>query len=228
MLVPQGRDVIGHVEHSETLYHRDSLLGAFVTKDGRLSVGMTPLGSAQVRKHNGRKYGKVRGRAMKLADGDAGTRQTLELMKTLALEGTQHGDIWQLSRELVGGSNPVEVHDQASEAQRLLSYVQELRWTPDTGHAETVAAPWRTLQVRAGDCDDLSTLLASLGVSIGLETRFKAIASNPDFKQDFSHVYLQFKIGDQWISAEPSIKGVPLGWESPTIFRTMTKNVWAQ
>jgi hypothetical protein len=217
MLVPLGSGQLGY--HNATPFHRNSLLGAFLTESGP-RIGMTNI--------NGRKSrSNVRGKVVKLSEGDAGIRQTLELMKGLAIEGTQHGDIWHLARMLVGGDSPCDVHDQSCEAQRLLSYVQNsLRWTPDTGNAETVAAPWRTLEVRAGDCDDLSTLLASLGVSIGLETRFKAIAANPDFKKEFSHVYVEFKVGDEWVSAEPSIKEVPLGWESPTIYRTMHKNVW--
>jgi hypothetical protein len=217
MLVPPGSGRLGYA--NATPFHRNSLLGAFLTENG-VSIGMTNL-------NGGKSRGGVKGRVINLSEGDAGIRQTLELMKNLAIEGTQHGDIWELSRMLVGGDSPVDVHDTSGEAQRLLKYIQDhLRWTPDTGNAETVAAPWRTLQVRAGDCDDLSTLLASLGVSIGLETRFKAIAANEDFKKEFSHVYVQFKLDGEWVSAEPSIKEVPLGWESPTIYRTMYKNVW--
>lgn len=201
------------------------IFGAFETDNGDVRIlGVVPTDNIK----GIRPSGKVKQRTYALKDGDAGIVQTLERMKKLALQDTEHPQIWELSRKIVGGPNPCPVRDRQCEMGRLLHWVQEnIRWTPDIGPSETVARPVRTMGVLAGDCDDVSILLGSLGISIGIPTRFKAIAANQAFPEDFTHVYVQFRDKDgQWVSAEPSVKGSPLGWESPIILREMTYDVW--
>ena len=73
------------------------------------------------------------------------------------------------------------------------------------------------------NCDDLSMVVASLLLSVGLgPVRFKVIAANPDQPQEYSHVYLQVQIGKSWISLDPSPPGVGFGWEHPERFREET------
>jgi len=166
-----------------------------------------------------------------IGEGDAAIRKTLACMKKLALKGAHDKDVWEASRRAVAGRNirnHCEVRDTHCEMGRLLEWVQNnIRWTPDIGTAETVAAPWRTLGVGAADCDCLSTLLASMAISIGIPVRFKAIGASEKHPDEFTHVYVEMRDHEgDWIPAEPSIKDAPLGWESPVIMREMIYPVW--
>lgn len=164
----------------------------------------------------------------RLSAGARGIRETLQLMADHAIQGAESAPIWSLSRKLVGGYK-CPVHDQVCQADIYLRWIHEnISWVPDIGTAETVAAPWRTLEVKAGDCDDLSSLLASMAVSVGIPARFKAIAANPDHPNEFTHVYVEMLLEDEWIPADPSVAGKPLGWESPMIFKEMYEDVWVE
>lgn len=68
-----------------------------------------------------------------------------------------------------------------------------------------------------------STLLASLATSIGIPTKFRAIAANPMRKDQFSHVYVMMDpLGQgKWIAADPTVKTAAFGWESPVRYKTM-------
>lgn len=76
------------------------------------------------------------------------------------------------------------------------------------------------------NCDDLSTLLASLYLAVGFPVRYVVIANLPQHSQSFSHVFVQVDItgeGD-WVSADPSQPTASFGWETPVQYRRM---VWA-
>lgn len=76
-------------------------------------------------------------------------------------------------------------------------------------------------------CDDLSTLLAALAVSIGIPTQFRAIAANPQKKHMYSHVYvIMDPLGtEHWIAADPTVKSAPFGWESSIRYKTFDLEV---
>ena len=88
----------------------------------------------------------------------------------------------------------------AQEAALLHKYVQRaIRYAKDVRGVETVQTPIQTLRLKAGDCDDMSTLLATLLESIGHPTRFCAVGYN---KHGFSHVAPQTKVGRNWVWLE--------------------------
>jgi hypothetical protein len=72
-------------------------------------------------------------------------------------------------------------------------------------------------------CDDLSILLGSLATSIGIPTKFRAIAANPMRKDQYSHVYvIMDPMGqEKWIPADPTVKTAGFGWESPLKYKTL-------
>jgi len=73
------------------------------------------------------------------------------------------------------------------------------------------------------NCDDLSTLLASLYLAVGFPVRYVVIANLPQHPESFSHVFVQVDItgeGD-WVSADPSQPNASFGWEAPVQYRRM-------
>lgn len=108
------------------------------------------------------------------------------------------------------------------EIARLFSFVQHnIRYVKDIRGVETVQTPLRTLQYQAGDCDDMSTLLAALLESIGYRARYKAVGFAPNVYQ---HVYVQVFHDGRWIGLDPT-EPVGVGWEPPNPVAVMTKEI---
>lgn len=74
---------------------------------------------------------------------------------------------------------------------------------------ETLATPKATLEVRAGDCDDMAVLLATLLESVGKPTRFVALAFDGG---PFSHVITETHLGSGWIPLDPTVARATVGW----------------
>ena len=97
---------------------------------------------------------------------------------------------------------------------------EEIRYIKDIRDVETIQTPVQTLRLRQGDCDDKSSLVASLLESIGHRTRFVAVGFTPD---SLSHVFVQTKIGKSWISVECT-ENWPLGAMPSGIKNVMLQN----
>lgn len=123
--------------------------------------------------------------------------------------------IRQLALQLTGD---LPQKDWRGEIERLHRFVRDkIRYVKDIRGVETVQMPVRTLEFGQGDCDDKSTLLASLLESLGHKTRFVAIAFAPD---KFSHVFVEAKLGRGWIALETT-EPKPAGWRPKTPHQRM-------
>lgn len=136
---------------------------------------------------------------MAIPSGGAGTKATLNIMSRIVRHYKRYAPLRQLAlnliRELPGDKN------FRGQAERLQNYVRRhVQYVRDVAGVETVQTPLRTLDNRAGDCDDQSVLLATLLESIGHPTRFVAIKTNP--LGPFVHVFTETKIGRAWLPAE--------------------------
>lgn len=152
----------------------------------------------------------------RLPPGDRGTRVTLDLMAQLVRQYKKHYPIRQLALNLVA---PVIPKDWMAEIERLHRYVRDrIRYVRDVTGVETLATPVRTLQIGQGDCDDKSTLLATLLESIGHPTRFVAVAVRP--RTQFSHVYVETKARQGWIPLETT-EPWPAGVAVPGVTRRL-------
>lgn len=142
-----------------------------------------------------------------IPSGPPGIAATLRLMKQFAREGKTDTAVRVTAARLVQGCDQ---KDYACEVQTLHAFVRDqIRYLNDVDGVETVQTPFVTLQIRAGDCDDKSTLLAALLMSIGHPCRFQAIGFEPNV---YAHVYVETKIGARWISLETT-EPVEVGWE---------------
>lgn len=100
--------------------------------------------------------------------------------------------------------------------ETLQGWVRDfIRYVPDPREVELVQTPPETLKLRTGDCDDKSVLLATLLETVGLATRFVAIATRGE--PFFSHVMPQVRLGTKWINLETILPGVGVGWYPPDV-----------
>lgn len=147
-------------------------------------------------------------RTIGIPDGKAGTIVTLRIMRQLARDAVRDPaqTIRTTALKLLAGLPP---RQWGPEVERLHSFVRdEIRYVRDPVNIELVATPAKTLELRAGDCDDKATLLAALLEASGHPARFLAVGLNGG---PLSHVLTQTKIGPQWISLETIIQK-PMGW----------------
>lgn len=151
----------------------------------------------------------------RIPDGRAGVLVTLQLMRRLARAAKKSLPVRLLSLELTNGSAQ---KDWIGEVRALHVFVRDrIRYVRDIRGVETLQTPEKTLELQQGDCDDKSTLLASMLESIGHPTRFVAVGFRPG---RFSHVYVETKIGPKWIAAETT-EPVDLGWSPRNVQSTL-------
>lgn len=106
----------------------------------------------------------------------------------------------------------------AKEAALVQQWVKDhIRYRKDINGVETLATPDKTLEFRAGDCDDHSVLVASLLEAIGHPTRFVAVSFIPG---KYSHVLTETLIGNKWVAVETT-ENVPFGWAPPKVIRSL-------
>jgi len=96
------------------------------------------------------------------------------------------------------------------EAQELYRYViGRVRYQKDPVDLETVQSPTVTLGVGAGDCDDLSGLVAGLAMAIGIPARFRVIGYGDN---DLVHIFPELFAGGRWWPADATEPHRGFGW----------------
>jgi transglutaminase-like putative cysteine protease len=95
-------------------------------------------------------------------------------------------------------------------AQREAYYVNE----PE----ETYATPLRTLAIMGGDCDDLSTLVASLCESIGIPTHLVCVGPWPELTHIYPEAVVQTARGVRLIPLDATLSA-PIGTDPMSIVR---------
>lgn len=150
------------------------------------------------------------GRVVEIADGMAGTSETLARMRAMVRAYRSNLNIRRAAASIVF-LTPEK--DDISECRALFEFVRDhVRYTRDIYDVETLSTPDKTLTGLIGDCDDQTVLLASLCEAVGYLTRF-VVAGYSD-PQQFEHVYMQVHCFDQWVNCDPT-EHEPFGWAPP-------------
>jgi transglutaminase-like putative cysteine protease len=138
-------------------------------------------------------------------------------MRDLVESGKRSFLIRDLALRIVRRAN-VQSRDFHGELSALFKWVQgSIRFTKDPFGVEYIQSPQQLLETLAGDCEDMSTLLAALSESIGHKTEFK-VTSNSVFRS-MNHIYPQVRLGGSVVVMDASVD-MPIGWETPGIKRS--------
>jgi transglutaminase-like putative cysteine protease len=141
-----------------------------------------------------------------LPEGRAGVEETLKQMRLLVRSGKRALPVRMTALTVVQTQGQ---KDWAGEVRALYAFVRDqVRYVRDIRGVETLHTAEKLLEIRQGDCDDKSILLASLLEAIGHPTRFVAISLIPG---KFSHVYVETKIRNSWIPLDAT-EPVEPGW----------------
>jgi len=155
--------------------------------------------------------------AIHLPPGDAGIHKTIAKMRQLLMgpEGQSSPTVRGVTLEVVRGSVR-----NLNEIDFVFQWVKQhidFRGEAD----ETLQSPKVTLDYAAGDCDDISLLLAAMLGSIGYDVRFSTVAVAHDDPLQFSHVYaeVRYKQTGQWIPLDTTVSESYPGWQPSDITR---------
>ena len=103
--------------------------------------------------------------------------------------------------------------NQFAEAEAIFNFVRDsIRYVRDINGVETLQSPVITLQTQMGDCDDQTTLLASMLEAVGYATRF--VVAGYIEPNHYEHVYMQAYLNNQWVDMDATEQQA-MGWSPP-------------
>jgi len=150
--------------------------------------------------------------------GWRGTERTVEHVQALIRSGARDFYVRQKAIDILL-EKPVKPKDYLGEIQALFEWVQRhIRYTKDTFQVEVLHSARRMLELRAGDCDDMTILLGAMLEAIGHPVRL--VLSGPDpLKPDlFTHIYLEVFHKGRWIPLDATMP-YPMGWAPSTVVK---------
>jgi len=157
------------------------------------------------------RYAPMHAYTMSLADGDAGTAQTIREMRRLIEQGKKDPDIHTLAAKILRDACVLAEYAPAGEMLAVKavydSVMRNIRYTPDVTGKETLHGAIDIVRLRIGDCDDFTILICSLLETIGKTTRIVTISSHSDDPKQFSHVFPEVYVSDRgWIPLDVARK----------------------
>jgi hypothetical protein len=153
-----------------------------------------------------------------LAEGDAGTAETIVQMCRLIDEGSKDPDVNDLAVWILRNAG-VREFDFEGERRAIYGWFRRnIRFLRDVEGKEALRAPRITLSRRMGDCDCQTIAMLALLKTIGQRVRITTVATHPEAPDVFSHVYGEVRDErGRWIPVDtarkkPAYGRSPDGW----------------
>lgn len=149
--------------------------------------------------------GPFQARLTKIDAGMPGIHFEIGRMMDLVREGCVDPDVIETARSLTLGCRP---RDRVCEIEKIYDFVrQHFRFVDDPTNNEAISTVERFLrEIRekgrtSGDCDEVSTFLATLLSAVGIPARFRFGGRG----RELSHVWVQAQLfNGRWVDLEPS------------------------
>lgn len=150
--------------------------------------------------------------------GYAGTKKTIDFIAQLVKQGAKDFCVRRRAINILV-ENGVRPKDYLEEIKALFEWVREnIRYTRDIFRVELLHSARRMLELRAGDCDDMTILLCAMLKSVGHPVRLVLVGFNPRKHELFTHIYLEVLYKGRWIPLDPTVSR-PMGWAPPAHHR---------
>ena len=150
--------------------------------------------------------------------GWRGTQQTVEHEQALIRAGAKDFYVRQKAIDILLEKH-VKPKDYLAEIQALFEWVQRhIRYTKDTFQVEVLHSARRMIELRAGDCDDMTILLGAMLEAIGHPVRLVIIGPDPLRQNLFTHIYLEVLHKRHWIPLDATMP-YPMGWAPRTFVK---------
>jgi len=140
-----------------------------------------------------------------IPSGYLGTLKTVEHISDLIKQGAKDFHVRQTAIDILL-QRAVKPKDYLGEIKALFEWVQQnIRYTKDTFRVEVLHSAKRMLELRAGDCDDMTILLGAMLEAIGHPVRLLLSGSDPLRQDLFSHIYLEVFHKGRWIPLDATM-----------------------
>jgi hypothetical protein len=150
--------------------------------------------------------------------GSRGTHKTVEHVQALIRAGAKDFAVRQKAIDILL-EKQVKPKDYLGEIKALFEWVQRhIRYTKDTFEVEVLHSARRMLELRAGDCDDMTILLGAMLEAVGHPVRLVIIGPNPLRQDLFTHIYLEVFHRGRWIALDATMP-YPMGWAPRTLVK---------
>ncbi len=150
-----------------------------------------------------------------VADGDKGTRQTIQYARQLIAEGLRDPNVHELALSFCKAYE-AQPYDEKAELEAVFDGVLDnFDYRKHVVGAQSLQPVSGMLRTLSGDCAELNLiLLPSLLGTIGYSTRAVAIKADPGRPAEFSHVYIEALTTDgEWIAMDAARENTEFGIE---------------
>jgi transglutaminase-like putative cysteine protease len=164
------------------------------------------------------RFVRPRIRIVRVPKGRRGTIVSAGLIAKLIREGSRDFYVRQRAIEIFreAGAPP---KDRWAEVCALFHWVRNnVRYTRDIFRMELLHTPRRMLELRAGDCDDMTILLGAMLVSTGHPVRLALTGFRRKRPHSYSHIYPEVNVRGNWIALDATM-GEPIGWAPPALWK---------
>lgn len=155
---------------------------------------------------------------VRVPHGDRGTLATARIIGRMICEGAKDFYVRQKAIDIFRACK-VRPKDRWGEVRSLFDWVKRnIRYTRDIFRVELLHTPRRMLELRAGDCDDMSILLGSMLLSTGHPVRLILVGFRPDKPHMYSHIYPEVNLCGRWIPIDATVSR-PMGWAPRALWK---------
>ncbi len=158
-------------------------------------------------------------RRFDIAEGDPGTAQTIEKIRSVVDQGKRDFRIRSLAIKILKDAG-VQEKDYSGYAKAFHDYIRSHSlYVLDPVGIELIASADKTMQAGGGDCDCQVGFFCSLAESVGLPCRLLTIRADNAKPDEFSHIFSQVRIpGKGWITSDTTMPNgfgwTPKGYEA--------------
>ncbi len=109
--------------------------------------------------------------------------------------------------------------DRFGEVCALFDFVKRnIRYTRDIFRVELLHTARRMLELRAGDCDDMTILLGAMLLSTGHPVRLVLAGFKRERPHVYTHIYPEVNVRGRWLAIDATVDK-PIGWAPPAIWK---------
>jgi transglutaminase-like putative cysteine protease len=157
-------------------------------------------------------------RIVRVPRGKKGTAATAKIIGRLIEDGARDFYVRQRAIEIFRAYG-VRAKDRMGEVCALFDFVKRnVRYTRDIFRVELLHSARRMLELRAGDCDDMTILLGAMLLATGHPVRLVLAGFKPDRPHAYSHIYPEVNVLNRWIAIDATVDK-PIGWAPPVLWK---------
>jgi transglutaminase-like putative cysteine protease len=161
---------------------------------------------------------------VRVPKGLRGTIASADLIANLIREGAQDFYVRQKAIEIFREASAAP-KDRWAEVCALFNWVRNnIRYTRDIFRTELLHTARRMLELRAGDCDDMTILLGAMLISTGHPVRLALTGFRATKPHGYSHIYPEVYVNGKWIALDATMNR-PMGWAPPALWKRTRKIV---